>query len=74
MTENTTTHQWQASTVLQVSTEQIQDMLANAALGEAPAIELPAGTEIDVLTVNCRACMRLFEDAADEPCTPVPMP
>ncbi|MBB4937813.1 hypothetical protein FHR32_002118 [Streptosporangium album] len=70
----TTAHQWQAATTLPVNNEQIQDMLVSAARGETPGFELPADTEIDVITVSCGKCMRLFEDAKDEPCVPVPMP
>ncbi|MFC4114002.1 hypothetical protein [Nonomuraea zeae] len=75
-TNETNTHQWQAATTfkVRVAAEQIQDMIVAGALGETPVVQTGPIWSDDVIAVNCRRCMRLFADAADEPCIPVPMP
>ncbi|MEU4574210.1 hypothetical protein [Nonomuraea sp. NPDC023979] len=83
MTENTSAtsaHAWQAATT-PIRTfnpgegvEKPQDMLRYTARDNTNLMQAAATGRADVITVNCARCMRLFEDAENEPCIPVPMP
>ncbi|WP_043636963.1 hypothetical protein [Nonomuraea candida] len=74
MTENISAigaHEWQAATYVPVTAEQLQSMTVTSAGGATPQFELPAGTELDVIAVNCRRCMRPFAEASEQPCIAV---
>ncbi|MFB4292268.1 hypothetical protein ACBI99_31820 [Nonomuraea sp. ATR24] len=49
-------------------------MLRYTARDNTNLMQAAATGRADVITVNCARYMRLFEDAENEPCIPVPMP